>query len=190
MVGAAAAVLRTLTFAAMAILIGAATLTTFVRRERPLSLRARSTIRGATAVAGLSGLGLLLIYGPLVTGQSFGSAGDPTLIGDSLADHVGQAIAARMILLLLLGIVLLGLGRRANAEPTTTDGRWSVPVPAALVLGIGVAQAFSGHGATGRTVPRALPSTVVHVIAMGCGPVDWCSSSSRSTRTIRHRSKR
>ena len=155
MVGAAAAVLRTLTFAAMAILIGAATLTTFVRRERPLSLRARSTIRGATAVAGLSGLGLLLIYGPLVTGQSFGSAGDPTLIGDSLADHVGQAIAARMILLLLLGIVLLGLGRRANAEPTTTDGRWSVPVPAALVLGIGVAQAFSGHGATGRTVPRA-----------------------------------
>ena len=165
MVGAAAAVLRTLTFVAMAILIGAATLTTFGRQARRPSLRARSTIRGATAVAGLSGLGLLLIYGPLVTGQSFGSAGDPTLIGDSLADHVGQAIAARTILLLLLGAVLLG--RRANAEPTTTHGRWSLPVPAALVIGIGVAQAFSGHGATGRTVLVALPSTVVHVIAMG-----------------------
>ena len=166
-VGAAAAVLRTLTFAAMAILIGATTLATFGRRERPPSLRTRSTIRGATAVAGLSGLGLLLIYGPLVTGQSFGSAGDLTLIGNSLADHVGQAIAARTILLLLLGVALLGLGRRASAEPTTTGGRWSVPVPAALVLGIGVAQAVSGHGATGRTVLVALPSTVVHVIAMG-----------------------
>ena len=37
----------------------------------------------------------------------------------------------------------------------------------ALVFGVGVAQAFSGHGGTGRSVAVALPSTVVHVIAMG-----------------------
>ncbi len=171
-VSATAAVLRALTFAAMALLIGASSHAVFGRVGGTVGGRARSTIRGATVVAGVSGLGLLLTYGPLVTGQSLGSVGDGTLIDDSLADHVGQAIAARTVLLVLLGMVLLGMARlemarRDDSAPPTGGRRWSVSGVAALVLGIGVAQAFSGHGGTGRFVAVALPSTVVHVIAMG-----------------------
>lgn len=166
-VSATAAMLRALTFAAMAILIGAAAQAVLGRDGRTLAGRARSTIRGATVVAGVSGLGLLLTYGPLVTGQSLGSVVDGTLIDDSLGDHVGQAIVARTILLVLLGFALLGESRRAAAKPAPVGGRWPVLGTGALVLGIGVAQAFSGHGGTGRNVAVALPSTVVHVIAMG-----------------------
>ena len=165
--GATAAVLRALTFAAMAILIGASAQASFGLGRSSPSRRARSTIRGATVAAGLSGLGLLLTYGPLVTGQSLGSVGDATLLAASVADHVGQAILARTILLVLLGVVLLGLARPTNSEPVTAGGSWSALGVATLVLGIGVAQAFSGHGGTGRTVVVALPSTVVHVTAMG-----------------------
>ncbi len=166
-VSAIAAMLRALAFAAMALLIGASSHAVFGRVGATLAGRARSTIRGATVVAGVSGLGLLLTYGPLVTGQSLGSVGDRGLIDDSLADHVGQAIAARTVLLMLLGMVLLGMARRADSQSATGGWRWSVSGVAALVLGIAVAQAFSGHGGTGRNVAVALPSTVVHVIAMG-----------------------
>ncbi len=166
-ISATSAVLRALTFAAMAVLIGASAQAAFRPSRSAVQRGARSTIRGATIVAGLSGLGLLLTYGPLVTGQSLGSIDDVTLMKDSLADHVGQAIAARTILVVILGLVLLGIGRRATAERAPTSRRLPVLVTAELVLGIGVAQAFSGHGGTGRTVVVALPSTVVHVVAMG-----------------------
>lgn len=166
-VSAIAAMLRALTFAAMALLIGAAAQAASGHGGSVMRSGARSTVRGATVVAGLSGLGLLLTYGPLVTGQSLGSVGDGTLIDDSLGDHVGQAIAARTVLLVLLGMVLLGMTRRDDSAPVTGGRRWSVSLVVALVLGIGVAQAFSGHGGTGRNVAVALPSTVVHVIAMG-----------------------
>lgn len=166
-VSAIAAVLRALTFAAMAILIGATAQAASRHGGSMMRSGARSTIRGATVVAGFCGLGLLLTYGPLVTGQSLGSVGHGTLIDDSLGDHVGQAIVARTILLVLLGVVLLGVGRRADEERTPAGGRWLVLGTGALVFGVGVAQAFSGHGGTGRSVAVALPSTVVHVIAMG-----------------------
>ncbi len=166
-VSATAAVLRALTFAAMALLISASVHAVFSRVGSTLAGRARSTVRGATIVAGVSGLGLLLTYGPLVTGRSLGSVGDGTLIDDSLADHVGQAIAARTVLLVLLGMVVLGLASRDESAPVTEPRRRSPAGVAALVLGIGVAQSFSGHGGTGRNVAVALPSTVVHVIAMG-----------------------
>ena len=174
-VSATAAALRALTFAAMALLIGAsaqavfgaAALTASDPGTSTRARRARSITQGATIVAGVSGVGLLLTYGPLVTGRSLGTIGDTTLIADSFADHVGQAIALRTILLVLLGLFLLAVGRGANTDRATGVGRWSVLGAAALVVGTGVAQAFSGHGGTGRNVVVALPSTVVHVIAMG-----------------------
>ena len=166
-VSAIAAVLRALTFAAMAILIGATAQAASGHGGSVMRSSARSTIRGATVVVGLSGLGLLLTYGPLITGQSLGTVVDGPLIDDSLADQLGQAMAARTILLVLLGFVLLGVGRRADEERTPAGGRGLVIGTGALVIGAGVAQAVSGHGGTGRSVAVALPSTVVHVIAMG-----------------------
>lgn len=124
----------------MAVLIGAAAQATFGDPTSTAAHRARSTIRGATVVAALSGLGLLLTYGPLVTGQSLGSVGGTTLIADSFADHVGQAIVARTILLVLLGFVLLNVAPRANSKLATAGGRWSVPGIAALVVNLAPAR--------------------------------------------------
>lgn len=166
-VSATAAALRAFTFAAMALLIGASAQAVFGVGTSTLGRSTRSTIRAATIVAGLSGLGLLLTYGPLVTGRSLGTIGDTTLIADSLTDHVGQAIAVRTILLVLLGMFLLTVGRGANPARATGVGNWSVLGAAALVVGTGAAQAFAGHGGTGRNVVVALPSTIVHVMAMG-----------------------
>ena len=158
-VSGAAALFRALSLAAVAVLLGGAFHLLFVSAD-PVA-RGRATIGTALGVAALSGIGSVLLYGPLVTGQSIGGIVHLSLLKDTLADRVGQALIIRTLLLVLLGIVVLHWRR---------DRSWlSVhgAVIGALGVAVGFAQAFTGHGGTGRALAFALPSTVVHVLAMG-----------------------
>jgi copper transport protein len=157
---AVAAALRTIVFAAMALLLGAAAHVLVVDRRPVASLR-RVLLSTALIGVGCSILSLI-VYGPLVTGQSLAAISDGTLLDDSLGDHVGQAMAARAILLGLLAALVLSRVRRTPERVLAADGPIVV-----VAIALGIAQAFTGHGGSGKHLAVALPSTVIHVLAMG-----------------------
>ena len=78
-VGAVYAVVRTLTFAAMLVLLGLASYVLFVRSQTEAAnaeseLRLRRIVRSAGIIAVLAGLAAVLVYGPYASGRSFSVA--------------------------------------------------------------------------------------------------------------------
>ena len=166
-VSAVAALLRALAFATMAILIGTS-INCFWVDHRPggAGLGVGRLVRWSTVVAALAGIGSFLLYGPLVTGRSLGAITDGPLLRDSFGDHVGRALGARTVAVVLLGLLLRRvIGRRRRVTVTSDPAAFFGA--GALIGATAISQAFSGHGATGRHVAIALPATVVHVVAMG-----------------------
>ncbi len=157
---ALATVVRTLVFAAMALLLGGVAHVLLVNQSSGRSVR--RAIKMAGVVGGVSSLISLLVYGPLVTGRSLGAIVDGTLLHDSLGDHVGQAMVARAVLIGALAALLVARLGRPRVRHCLADA------PLVLVaVGLVLAQAYTGHGGTGKHLVVALPSTMIHVLAMG-----------------------
>ena len=155
-----AAMLRALVLASMALLLGGVAYVVFVGHHVIRSVR--RAIGTAGVVGALSSVFSLLVYGPLVTGKTLGAISDGRLLGDSLRDRVGQAMVLRAIFLGVLAYALLARTRRSPRRRMVVD-----LALAAVAIAVSVAQAFTGHGGSGRHVAVALPSTVVHLLAMG-----------------------
>ena len=158
-VGAAAAVVRVLAFAAIVLLVGAAFTVAVLWPAGADDGRARRLLTGSLgvlAVATAVGIGL---QASDVAGLGLADAVRPSLVADELGRRYGLLSLARLLLLVPAGFLLVALFRGAGRAA------WWRASAAAIAVGIAVVTALNGHAAGGRWQAAALVADVVHVLA-------------------------
>ncbi|WP_189590397.1 copper resistance CopC/CopD family protein [Streptomyces massasporeus] len=152
---------RYLAYLAAALLVGLAAFALLCRPgdtsplRRPL-VAAWWTLLGSTAV-------LLLLRAPYETGTGPAAAFDSAALGRTLTGRPGEALLARLVVLLLTAVFLIRLSRRRGPEER----------PAALAIGTALAAALAltwaaaEHASAGIQVPLAMASSVLHLLATG-----------------------
>ncbi|MGW7509094.1 copper resistance protein CopC [Streptomyces massasporeus] len=152
---------RYLAYLAAALLVGLAAFALLCRPadtsplRRPL-VAAWWTLLGSTVV-------LLLLRAPYEAGTGPAAAFDAAALGRTLTGRPGEALLARLVVLLLTAVFLIRLSRRRGPE-----GR-----PAALAIGTALAAALAltwaaaEHASAGIQVPLAMTSSVLHLLATG-----------------------
>ena len=173
--GALYDIARYAAYAAVALLIGAAT---FVLVCRPPSAEPlRGLVRAGWWVLVATTAALLLFRGPYERGTGPATLLDPELIENTLTSRPGWALLARLALLAGAAVFLVRLGRGAAAE---TEGQEKEgpekeqvrPKPAVLAVGgllaVGLAGTWAAaeHASAGIQVPLAMTSSVLHLLAM------------------------
>ncbi|MBB6415751.1 copper resistance protein CopC [Streptomyces sp. AK010] len=152
---------RYLAYLAAALLVGLAAFALLCRPadtsplRRPL-VAAWWTLLGSTVV-------LLLLRAPYEAGTGPAAAFDAAALGRTLTGRPGEALLARLIVLLLTAVFLIRLSRRRGPEER----------PAALAIGTALAAALAltwaaaEHASAGIQVPLAMTSSVLHLLATG-----------------------
>ncbi len=158
-VGVTYGVIRFLTFASIALLIG---VTVFLVALWPGgwdAARIRRLLLGSWIVALLTVLADIPMQAAYASGGGITKGFDSSLLSETINTRAGNMWIARAVLLLVAIPVLRGLSRRRDSKPL---------VFAALVLGAGIALTLSlaGHASTGRWIALAVPADAVHVLAM------------------------
>ncbi|WMD09744.1 copper resistance protein CopC [Streptomyces sp. FXY-T5] len=152
---------RYLAYLAAALLVGLAAFALLCRPADPSPLRrplvaAWWTLLGSTVV-------LLLLRAPYEAGTGPADAFDAAALGRTLTGRPGEALLARLVVLLLTAVFLIRLSRRRGPEER----------PAALAIGTALAAALAltwaaaEHASTGIQVPLAMTSSVLHLLATG-----------------------
>ncbi|MFF5004495.1 copper resistance CopC/CopD family protein [Streptomyces phaeochromogenes] len=178
--GALYDIARYAAYAAVALLIGAATFVLVCRPDSAEPLR--GLVRAGWWVLVASTAALLLIRGPYERGTGPSTLLDPELIENTLTSRPGWALLARLALLAGAAVFLVRLGRGAAAEtdgPETdgleTDGPETeqvrpkpvmLAVGGVLAVGLAVTWAAAEHASAGIQVPLAMTSSVLHLLAM------------------------
>ncbi|MDQ0950937.1 copper transport protein [Streptomyces phaeochromogenes] len=180
--GALYDIARYAAYAAVALLIGAAT---FVLVCRPPSAEPlRGLVRAGWWVLVASTAALLLIRGPYERGTGPSTLLDPELIENTLTSRPGWALLARLALLagaavFLVRIVPVVRGA-SETEGSGTEGpelegpeeEEVRPKPVVLAVGgllaVGLAGTWAAaeHASAGIQVPLAMTSSVLHLLAM------------------------
>ncbi|WP_260695773.1 copper resistance CopC/CopD family protein [Streptomyces sp. IB201691-2A2] len=180
--GALYDIARYAAYAAVALLIGAAT---FVLVCRPPSAEPlRGLVRAGWWVLVASTAALLLIRGPYERGTGPSTLLDPELIENTLISRPGWALLARLALLagaavFLVRIVPVVRGA-SETEGSGTEGpelegpeeEEVRPKPVVLAVGgllaVGLAGTWAAaeHASAGIQVPLAMTSSVLHLLAM------------------------
>ncbi|MFJ4362171.1 copper resistance protein CopC [Streptomyces massasporeus] len=152
---------RYLAYLAAALLVGLAAFALLCRPadtsplRRPL-VAAWWTLLGSTVV-------LLLLRAPYEAGTGPAAAFDAAALGRTLTGRPGEALLARLVVLLLTAVFLIRLSRRRGPEER----------PAALAIGTALAAALAltwaaaEHASAGIQVPLAMTSSVLHLLATG-----------------------
>ncbi|MFG3717507.1 copper resistance protein CopC [Streptomyces massasporeus] len=152
---------RYLAYLAAALLVGVAAFALLCRPADTSPLRgplvaAWWTLLGSTVV-------LLLLRAPYETGTGPAAAFDAAALGRTLTGRPGEALLARLVVLLLSAVFLIRLSRRRGPEQR----------PAALAIGTALASALAltwaaaEHASAGIQVPLAMTSSVLHLLATG-----------------------
>ncbi|MFD3309902.1 copper resistance CopC/CopD family protein [Streptomyces sp. NPDC058694] len=178
--GALYDIARYAAYAAVALLIGAAT---FVLVCRPPSAEPlRGLVRAGWWVLVATTAALLLFRGPYERGTAPSTLLDPELIENTLTSRPGWALLARLALLAGAAVFLVRLGRGAAAETEGPETEGSEkegpereqerPTPVVLAVGgllaVGLAGTWAAaeHASAGIQVPLAMTSSVLHLLAM------------------------
>ncbi|MFI6278502.1 copper resistance CopC/CopD family protein [Streptomyces sp. NPDC050988] len=172
--GALYDIARYAAYAAVALLIGAAT---FVLVCRPRSAEpVRGLVRAGWWVLVATTAALLLFRGPYERGTGPATLLDPELIENTLTSRPGWALLARLALLAGAAVFLVRLGRGAavetEAEAEGPEKEQVRPKPAVLaaggILAVGLAGTWAAaeHASAGIQVPLAMTSSVLHLLAM------------------------
>ncbi|MFF7377890.1 copper resistance protein CopC [Streptomyces massasporeus] len=152
---------RYLAYLAAALLVGLAAFALLCRPadtsplRRPL-VAAWWTLLGSTIV-------LLLLRAPYETGAGPAAAFDASALGRTLAGRPGEALLARLVVLLLLAAFLIRLSRRRAPEQRPAD----LAIGTALAAALGLTWAAAEHASAGIQVPLAMTSSVLHLLATG-----------------------
>ncbi|MGW0500226.1 copper resistance protein CopC [Streptomyces sp. NPDC003007] len=151
---------RYLAYLAAALLVGTAAFALLCRPadtsplRRPL-VAAWWTLLGSTAV-------LLLLRAPYETGTGPASAFDVSALGRTLTGRPGEALLARLVILLLTAAFLVRLsGRRERRGPA------ALATGTALAAALALTWAAAEHASAGIQVPLAMASSVLHLLATG-----------------------
>lgn len=168
--GALYDIARYAAYAAVALLIGAAT---FVLVCRPASAEPlRGLVRAGWWVLVATTAALLLFRGPYERGTGPSTLLDPELIENTLTSRPGWALLARLALLAGAAVFLVRLGRGAAAETEGPEKEQVRPKPVVLavggVLAVGLAGTWAAaeHASAGIQVPLAMTSSMLHLLAM------------------------
>ena len=152
---------RYLAYLAAALLVGLAAFALLCRPadtsplRRPL-VAAWWTLLGSTVV-------LLLLRAPYETGTGPAGAFDASALGRTLAGRPGEALLARLVVLLLTAAFLIRLSRRRGSgeRPVT------LAIGTALAAALALTWAAAEHASAGIQVPLAMASSVLHLLATG-----------------------
>jgi copper transport protein len=151
---------RYLAYLAAALLVGTAAFALLCRPadtsplRRPL-VAAWWTLLGSTAV-------LLLLRAPYETGTGPASAFDASALGRTLTGRPGEALLARLVILLLTAAFLVRLSRRRERRGPATLATGTV-----LAAALALTWAAAEHASAGIQVPLAMTSSVLHLLATG-----------------------
>jgi copper transport protein len=151
---------RYLAYLAAALLVGTAAFALLCRPadtsplRRPL-VAAWWTLLGSTAV-------LLLLRAPYETGTGPASAFDASALGRTLTGRPGEALLARLVILLLTAAFLVRLSRRRERRGPVTLATGTV-----LAAALALTWAAAEHASAGIQVPLAMTSSVLHLLATG-----------------------
>ncbi|WP_331556611.1 copper resistance protein CopC [Actinomycetospora sp.] len=161
----ALALARFVEYAGLALLGGAVVLIGLRRAgAEPATLRRarRAVVTGWGALLVGSVLALLL-QGPDAAGAGLGSTLDPTLLATTLGSPAGLFLAARVVLVALVGLVGRRLVAPVGAAPT--PGERGV-VTAVLALAAAATFSASGHAGVDPPVVLGLAADLTHLVAM------------------------
>ncbi|MEV4784749.1 copper resistance protein CopC [Streptomyces tuirus] len=152
---------RYLAYLAGALLVG---LTAFALLCRPADT---SPLRRPLVAAWWALLGstvvLILLRAPYETGTGPAAAFDASALGRTLTGRPGEALLARLVVLLLFAAFLIRLsGRRAPGQRPA-----ALATGTALAAALGLTWAAAEHASAGIQVPLAMTSSVLHLLATG-----------------------
>ncbi|MFF8015462.1 copper resistance protein CopC [Streptomyces sp. NPDC007929] len=152
---------RYLAYLAAALLVGLAAFALLCRPANTSPLRkplmaAWWTLLGSTVV-------LLLLRAPYETGTGPAAALDATALGRTLTGRPGEALLARLVVLLLAAAFLLRLSRRRTSEERPV----TLAIGTALAAALALTWAAAEHASAGIQVPLAMTSSVLHLLATG-----------------------
>lgn len=151
-------VVRTLSFASLLVLLGAAGWYAYIRvswgRDN------RRMIWAALWLQELSVLTLVMLDGPYAGGQGFSAIANRLLLKGTLSSSTGRALLLRGIAATLLGVWLLGRRRFPGSRPDV-----GVSVVLGTLACLLVARA--GHASVERLAPLASLLDAIHVGAVG-----------------------
>ncbi|MFJ7337972.1 copper resistance protein CopC [Streptomyces sp. NPDC101110] len=152
---------RYLAYLAGALLVGLAAFALLCRPADTTALRrplvaAWWTLLGSTVV-------LLLLRAPYEAGTGPAAAFDADALGRTVTGRPGQALLARLAVLLLTAAFLMWLSRRRDAgqRPLVLAGG------TALAAALALTWAAAEHASAGIQVPLAMTSSVLHLLATG-----------------------
>lgn len=152
---------RYLAYLAAALLVGLAAFALLCRPadtsplRRPL-VAAWWTLLGSTVV-------LLLLRAPYETGSGPAAAFDADALGRTLTGRPGEALLARLVVLLLAAVFLIRLSRRRGPEQRPAV----LAIGTALAAALALTWAAAEHASAGIQVPLAMTSSVLHLLATG-----------------------
>ncbi|MFE7897958.1 copper resistance protein CopC [Streptomyces sp. NPDC057424] len=152
---------RYLAYLAAALLVGVVAFALLCRPPRTSPLRrplvaAWWTLLGSTAV-------LLLLRAPYETGTGPAAAFDVSALGRTLTGRPGEALLARLVILLLIAAFLTRLSRRRD----TREQPVALAIGTALAAALALTWAAAEHASAGIQVPLAMTSSVLHLLATG-----------------------
>ncbi|NEE22119.1 copper resistance protein CopC/CopD [Streptomyces sp. SID7499] len=152
---------RYLAYLAAALLVGLAAFALLCRPadtsplRRPLAA-AWWTLLGSTVV-------LLLLRAPYEAGTGPAAAFDADALGRTLTGRPGEALIARLVVLLLAAVFLVRLSRRRDPEQRPVV----LAIGTALAAALALTWAAAEHASAGIQVPLAMMSSVLHLLATG-----------------------
>ncbi len=151
-------VIRTLSFASLLVLLGAAGWYVYIRVS--WSRANRSMIWAALWLQEVSVLALVMLDGPYASGQGFSAITNRVLLKGTLWSSTGRALMLRGIVATLLGVWLLG---RRRFPGSRSDAAVSVVLGTLACVFV----ARAGHASVERLAPLASVLDAIHVGAVG-----------------------
>ncbi|MBD3144682.1 copper resistance CopC/CopD family protein [Microbispora bryophytorum] len=143
--------------------------------------RGRRVVWSGFAVLAAGTAVVLLVQGPYADGRSLITVFDPGLLGATLSTRLGYALLARLVLVVVLGVVfLIAVGRpspaagpepagpiSAGPEPAGAARRIVLPaVAAAGAVAMTLTWTLADHAQSGTQIWLAVPATSLHLLAM------------------------
>lgn len=156
-VGALYAIGRSLAFAAMLVLLGAAAFLTLVWRDGRAAPAVRKAMWTSFAVLAVTTVANLVLQALYAGGLGLGDALSSSVLSSELGSRFGHVYEARLALL-VLAVPLLRLLLSDRELPS-----WWQWVAGAVGVGIAATPGLAGHAAIGDWEPYALIADVAHV---------------------------